>query len=142
MKKVALLLASSLLLVTSLFAEKTSTEICQTYIKQVKDYKKSMGNDEMSKKTLAFYEEKRTVFCGNLAAKVEFEKKSFLEMMAKSKKNTTKECKEAIDMASAYSKTKNKSALIFAAHKENIVDNCGRLVASHVTAYCLWDEAK
>jgi hypothetical protein len=101
-----------------------------------------MGNDEMSKKTLAFYEEKRKVFCGNLASKVKFEKKSFLEMMAKNGKNTVKECKEAIDMASAYSKTKNQSALIMAAHKENIVDNCGAVVASHVASYCLWDEAQ
>ena len=121
-------------------ADKGSIEVCKSYIKQVKDFKAQMGNDKLSQETLKFYKEKMLVHCGNLASKKKFEKKEFAEMMAKDNNKTTAECKQAIDMAAKYSETKNQSPLIVAAHKENIADNCGSLMAAHVSAYCLYGE--
>ena len=122
--------------------EGKSIKVCESYIKQTKSFKKTMGNDKVSLETLAFYKEKMLVHCGNIASKRKFEKKSFLKMMMKDGKTTTAECKMAIDMASKYSETPEQEALIVAAHKENIVDKCGTLVASHVSSYCLYDEAE
>lgn len=117
-----------------------STSVCQSYIDQTKAFEKTMKQDEVSKKTLAFYKEKMLVHCGNMTSKTKFEKKQFAEMMSKNEKTTVPECRMAIDMASAYSKNKVQSELIVAAHRENIADNCGPLVASHVSAYCLYGE--
>ena len=142
MKNILLLVTAMLFAVTQLSAEGKSTEVCKTYIDQVRSFKHTMKNDEVSKKTLAFYENKMKIHCGNIVSKKKFEKKSFIEMMAKKDNKTTAECRQAIDMASEYSKTKNQLPVIVAAHKENIADNCGTLVASHVSAYCLYDEAQ
>ena len=117
-----------------------SFKVCQSYIDQAREFKKTMGEDEISKKTFAFYKEKMYVHCGSIVSKKKFEKKSFVEMMAKNKKTTTAECRMAIDMAAKYSENSTQTDLIVAAHKENIVDNCGTLVASHVSSYCLFDE--
>lgn len=119
-----------------------SLKVCQSYIEQAQAYKKTMGTDEVSKKTFEFYKEKMFVHCGSIVSKVKFEKKSFVKMMAKNEKTTTTECKMAIDMAGKYSENDTQSEIIVAAHKENIVDNCGTLVASHVSSYCLYDENK
>ena len=119
-----------------------SLKVCQSYIEQAKAFKKTMGTDEVSKKTFAFYKEKMFVHCGSIVSKVKFEKKSFAAMMAKNEKTTTEECKMAIAMAGKYSENDTQSEMIVAAHKENIVDNCGTLVASHVSSYCLHEEAR
>jgi len=119
-----------------------SIEVCQSYITQAQEFKKTMGEDEISKSTLLFYKEKMLVHCGKISSKPKFEKISFLEMMAKSSEHTTAECKMAINMASQYSKNKTQSEIIVAAHRENIADNCGALVASHVSSYCLHNDTK
>jgi len=117
-----------------------SSSICESYINQTKAFEKTMKQDEVSKKTLEFYKEKMLVHCGSLTAKMKFEKKSFVEMMMKSDKATVPECRMAIDMAAAYSKNKEQSEVLVAAHRENIADNCGSIVASHVSAYCLYGD--
>lgn len=122
--------------------KKENIEVCKTYIDQAQKFKKSMGDDELSKQTLEFYKEKMYVHCGSVTAKTKFERKSFVKMMMKEDKTTTVACKKSIKMASNYSQSKEQSSLIIAAHKENIVDNCGALVASHVSSYCLYDESK
>ncbi|MEA1879732.1 MAG: hypothetical protein U9N11_03705 [Campylobacterota bacterium] len=137
MKKILIVL---LMTTFGLYADKGSIKVCQSYIDQVKTFKKEMGNDKISQKTLAFYKAKMTIHCGSLASKKKFEKKEFAEMMSKDTNNTTAECKEAIDMASKYSERKTQSIMIVAAHKENIADNCGSLMASHVSSYCLYGE--
>jgi hypothetical protein len=124
----------------ALHADKGSIEVCKSYISQVKEFKATMGNDKLAQETLNFYKNKMQVHCGDLSSKTKFERKSFVELMMKDEKTTTAECKQSIEMASKYSETKNQSALIVAAHKENIVDNCGSLVASHVSAYCLYGD--
>ncbi|CAA6811042.1 MAG: Unknown protein [uncultured Sulfurovum sp.] len=137
MKKILIVL---LITTFGLYADKGSIKVCQSYIDQVKAFEKEMGNDKISQKTLAFYKEKMKIHCGGLASKKKFEKKEFAEMMSKNENHTTAECKEAIEMASKYSERKTQSIMIVAAHKENIADNCGSLMAAHVSAYCLFGE--
>ncbi len=117
-----------------------SISVCEAYINQTKAFEKTMKQDDVSKKTLAFYKEKMLVHCGSMTSKVKFEKKQFAEMMSKDENTTVPECRMAIDMASAYSKNKVQSELIVAAHRENIADNCGSIVASHVSAFCLYGD--
>lgn len=117
-----------------------STAVCESYIKQTKEFEKTMKQDEVSKQTLAFYKKKMLVHCGSIVSKVKFEKQYFTEMMMKSEINTIPECRMAIEMASVYSQNKEQSEVIVAAHRENIADNCGSLVASHVSAYCLYGD--
>jgi len=144
MKKVLFII----LLGTLVMAEGTQakmgkyTQICKAYIDEAKAYQATMGDDPLSKKTFEFLKDKVRVHCGTLVSKPKFEKKSFSELMKKGNVKDTKACREAIDMASKYSKTKNQSALLIAAHKENIADKCGTLVAAHVSAFCLYDELK
>ena len=119
-----------------------SLKVCQSYISEAKAFEKTMTDDEMSQATLNFYKEKILVHCGRIVAKTKFEKKSFSEMMMKSESSTKKECRQAIDMAGAYSKKAMQSEIIVAAHKENIADKCGTLVAGHVSSYCLFGDDK
>lgn len=142
MKKLIIVaLLSTFGMAESLTATKEkSISICESYINQAKTFEKTMKQDDISKKTLAFYKEKMLVHCGRMTSKTEFEKKSFSELMMKSDQSTVPECRMAIEMASAYSKNKEQSEIIVAAHRENIADNCGSLVASHVSAYCLYGE--
>lgn len=118
------------------------TEVCKSYITQAKEYKETMGDDILSKETFAFYKEKIGIHCGSLVAKPEFEKKSFTEMMMKSEVKDKKACKLAISIASKYSRSAKQSKLIIAAHKENISDKCGSLMAAHISNYCLHEEMR
>jgi len=135
-----MILTVLLMMTTFAIADKGSIKVCKAYIEQVKEFKANMSDDKLSQDTLNFYKEKMLVHCGNLASKKKFEKKEFAEMMAKDSNKTTAECREAIEMASKYSEGKGQSSLIVAAHKENIADNCGSLMASHVSAYCLYGD--
>ena len=117
-----------------------SISVCESYVNQTKAFEKTMQQDEVSKQTLAFYKEKMLVHCGSMTSKVKFEKKKFAEMMSKDENTTVPECRMAIDMASQYSKNKEQSELIVAAHRENIADNCGSIVASHVSSFCLYGD--
>ena len=119
-----------------------SLKVCQSYIAEAQTFKKTMGEDAMSHATLNFYKEKMLVHCGRIVAKTKFEKKSFSAMMMKNEINTKKDCRQAIDMAGVYSKNATQSEIIVAAHKENIADKCGTLVAGHVSSYCLFGEEK
>jgi hypothetical protein len=118
------------------------TKICKSYITEAKAYKATMANDELSKQTFEFYKNKVIIHCGTIAAKPKFEKKSFAELMMKSNVKDKEACKLSIDMASKYSKGDTQSSLMIAAHKENIADKCGSLVAAHVSGYCLHDEIR
>ena len=128
--------------ITATAKEGKSFKVCQSYIDQTKAFKETMGDDKVSQETLEFYKKKMLVHCGDIVSKTKFEKKSFSDMMIKNENTTTAECRMAIDMASKYSEAPTQKAIIVAAHKENIVDNCGTLVASHISSYCLYDEAK
>jgi len=118
------------------------TKICKAYIDEAKTYQSTMGNDPLSKETFEFYKNKVRIHCGTLASKPKFEKKSFTELMMKSDVKDKKACKLAIDMASKYSKGDTQSSLMIAAHKENIADKCGSIMAAHVSNYCLHGEIR
>jgi hypothetical protein len=127
---------------TASVTKQKSVAVCQSYIDQTKEFKKTMGTDKVSQETFAFYKQKMLVHCGSIVSKVKFEKQYFSEMMMKAEVNTVPECRMAIAMASKYSENKKQSSIIVAAHRENIADNCGSLVASHVSAYCLYGDEK
>lgn len=135
----ALLSTFSMAEVVNVTKEK-STSICESYINETKAFEKNMKDDEVSKKTLEFYKEKILVHCGSISAKVKFDKKVFAELMTKEQNATVPECRMAIHMASEYSKNKEQSEILVAAHRENIADNCGSIVAGHVSAYCLYGD--
>ena len=137
-----MILIALLMSTFALHADQGSIDVCKAYITQVKEFKATMKDDKLSQDTLSFYKEKMLVHCGNLSSKKKFEKKEFAAMMMKDSKKTSAECRQSIDMASKYSTTKNQTAMLVAAHKENIVDNCGALMASHVSAYCLYGDDK
>jgi len=118
------------------------TKICKAYIEEAKAFQSTMTSDELSKQTFEFYKNKVRIHCGNIVAKPKFEKKSFVELMMKSEVKDKEACKLSIDMASEYSKSKNQSSLLIAAHKENIAEKCGTIVAAHVSGFCLYDELK
>ena len=44
-------------------------------------------------------------------------------------------------MAHSYAETTDKSFIITNAHKINVIDNCGTLVAKKSPAFCLYDVA-
>jgi len=118
------------------------TQICKSYIDEAKAFQETMGTDEISKQTFEFYKDKVRIHCGTIASKTKFEKKSFVKLMVKENVEDKEACKLSIDMASKYSKGKNQSSLLIAAHKENIVDKCGSIVAAHVSGFCLYGELK
>jgi len=118
------------------------TQICKSYIDEAKAFQETMGDDEISKKTFEFYKDKVRIHCGTIASKTKFEKKSFVKLMVKENVEDKEACKLSIDMASKYSKGKSQSSLLIAAHKENIADKCGSIVAAHVSGFCLYDELK
>ncbi|MCF6243727.1 MAG: hypothetical protein L3J43_01675 [Sulfurovum sp.] len=118
------------------------TQICKSYIDEAKVFQATMGDDALSKQTFEFYKDKVRIHCGTLVAKPKFEKKSFIELMVKSEVKDKKSCKLAIDMASKYSKGPSQSSLMIAAHKENIADKCGSVMAAHVSNYCLHKEVR
>lgn len=117
-------------------------EVCKSYITQAKAYKATMGTDALAQETFAFYKDKVTIHCGDLSSKAKFERKSFSELMMKSNVKDKQACKLAIDIASKYSRSEHQSKIIIAAHKENIADKCGTLMAGHVSNYCLYGEDK
>ena len=144
MKKLLLILLLSTFAMSETVESKLGkyTKICKSYIEEAKAFQSTMTNDELSKQTFEFYKNKVRIHCGTIAAKPKFEKKSFTELMMKSEVKDKEACKLSIDMASKYSKAKNQSSLMIAAHKENIAEKCGTIVAAHVSGFCLYGELK
>ena len=116
-----------------------SVETCKTYINEAKSFQDTMKQDKVSKATMAFYKDKVVAHCGNIASKMPFEKNYFANVLMKKDTTTVSNCKLAIKMAKAYDKSGNTSPFIANAHKVNIADNCGTLVAKKTSAFCLFD---
>jgi len=119
-----------------------SVETCKTYIDEAKSFQSTMDNSKVSKATLAFYKDKVVSYCGNIASKMPFEKNYFANVLMKKDTTTVSNCKLAIEMAKVYSKSGHTSAFIANAHKVNIADNCGTLVAKKAPAFCLFEMVK
>ena len=142
MKKIIMTaLVSALALINVQAKDLTSIEACKTYINEAKSYQATMKSDKVSEATLAFYKDNVVAHCGNIAAKMPYKKDFFAQALMKKEEATVSNCKIAIKMAQSYDNSADKSPYITNAHKINIVDNCGTLVARKAPSFCLVDVA-
>ena len=118
----------------------TNVDICKAYIKEAKSFQTTMDTNKVSQATLAFYKDKVVAHCGSIVAVVPYERNFFANALMKKDMTTVSNCKVAINMAKAYDVSIGKSAFIANAHKVNIADNCGTLVAKKSSAFCLYDQ--
>ncbi len=138
MKKVMIAAMTIVLGLTNLQAQ-GDVEACKAYIKEAKSFQETMHKDKVSDATLAFYKDNVVAYCGNIASKMPYEKNYFAKALMKKDTTTVSNCKLAIDMAKAYDESGHKSPFIAHAHKVNVADNCGTLVAKKRPAFCLFD---
>lgn len=142
MKKIIMTaLVSALALVNVQAKDLTSIEACKTYINEAKNYQTTMKSDKVSEATLAFYKDNVVAHCGNIVAKMPYKKDFFAQALMKKETTTVGNCKTAIKMAKSYKNIDDKSDFIAQAHKVNVIDNCGTLVAKKSPAFCLYDVA-
>lgn len=141
MKKILIIAIMSTLGLVSANAEATDVEMCKTFIKEAKTYQATMKEDEISKATLAFYKDSVVAQCGNIVAKMPYKKDFFAHALMKKDTVSVDNCKLSIKMAHSYAETTDKSFIITNAHKINVIDNCGTLVARKAPAFCLYDVA-
>lgn len=139
MKKILLVTLIAILAMANVQAETTNVEMCKTFIAKAKAYQETMKDDEVSKATLAFYKDEVVGQCGNIASKMSYEKNFFAEALMKKDTTTVNNCKLSIKMAKAYAETTDQSFIITHAHKVNVADNCGTLVAKKASEFCFFD---
>ena len=139
MKNIIMTALLALMALSSVQAKDANIEACKTYISEAKSFQASMDTKKVSKATFAFYKDKEVAHCGNIMSKMPFEKNYFANVLMKKDTTTVSNCKLSIKMAKAYNESGEKSAFIVSAHKVNIMDNCGALVAKKVPAFCLFD---
>jgi len=139
MKNIIMTALLAVMALTSVQAKDTNIEACKTYISEANSFQASMDTKKVSEATFAFYKDKVVAHCGNIASKMPFEKNYFANVLMKKDTTTVSNCKLSIKMAKAYNESGEKSAFIASAHKVNIMDNCGTLVAKKVPAFCLFD---
>lgn len=133
------ILVSAVALVNVQAKDVASIEACKTYIKEAQNYQSTMKSGYISEATFAFYKDKVVSHCGNIAAKMPYQKNYFAQALMKKNRTSVHSCKTAIKMAQSYDNSTNKSAFITHAHKTNIADNCGTLVAKKAPSFCLFD---
>lgn len=138
MKNLLAIIMISILAISTNVNADTNLEMCKTFVKQAHNYSDTMKNDSGSQKTLSFYREKVVAHCGTVMAKPIYEVNYFTQVSAKSTTGTIESCKASIAMAQSYAESSkyNKSMIIAEAHKVNIVDNCGTLIAKNPSAVC------
>lgn len=138
MKNLLTTLIISILAITTNVNADTNLEMCKTFVKQAHNYNDTMKNDSASQKALSFYKEKIAAHCGTVVAKPVYEVNYFKQVNAKNMTGTVESCKASIAMAKRYAEHSkfNKSMIIAEAHKVNIIDNCGTLIAKNPSAVC------
>ncbi|WP_309497816.1 hypothetical protein [Sulfurovum sp.] len=139
MKKTIIMAIITILATVNVQAETTNVEMCKTFIEKAKEYQSTMKSDEVSKATLAFYKDEVVGQCGNIASKMTYKKNFFAAALMKKDTATVNNCKVSIQMAKAYADTADQSFIIAHAHKVNVIDNCGTLMAKKAPAFCLFD---
>jgi len=139
MKNILTITLFSILALTSAQAEKSNVEMCKTYIKEAKNFQATKETNIVSEGTMAFYKDKVAAHCGNIVAKAPFKKDFYAKAFMKKDTATLTSCKLAIKMAKTYAATENVTPFITHAHKINVTDNCGTLVAKKAPANCLFD---
>jgi len=141
MKNILITILISIIALTNVQAkDKSSIEACKTYINEAKSFQSTMKSDKISEATFAFYKDNVVAHCGNIAAKMPYKKDFFALQLMKKDRATVNNCKTAIKMAHTYDNKADKIAFISNAHKINITDNCGTLVAKKAPAFCLFDK--
>lgn len=148
MKNILFMAMVTILATLNVQAENSSVERCKAFIKEAKAYQSTMEqkayqskaeDDYISKATLAFYKDEVVAECGNIASKMPFDKNYFANALMKQEKASVYHCKRSIDIAKKYAESSNKSFMITQAHKVNIADNCGTLMAKKAPVFCLFD---
>ena len=140
MKKIIIAaLVSTLALINVQANDKTNIEVCKTYINEAKSFQETMETNKIDEATFAFYKDQVVANCGNIVSKETYEKNFFAQALMKKDTATVNNCKTAIAMAHSYVDNDNSSAFIANAHKVNVVDNCGTLVAKKAPAFCFFD---
>lgn len=139
MKKILIATLITTMAMINAQAETTDIKMCKTFIEKAKTYKETMKDDKVSQATLAFYKDEVVGHCGNIVAKMPYKKNFFAAALMKNDTTSVNNCKVSIKMAKIYEETDNKSFIIAHAHKVNIIDNCGTLVAKKTPAFCFFD---
>ena len=139
MKKIIIAALVSTLAFINVQAQEINTDTCKTYISEAKSFQETMGTSKVDQATFAFYKDQVVANCGNIASQAPYEKNFFAKALMKKDNATVNNCKTAIAMAQNYVETDNSSPFIANAHKVNIADNCGTLVAKKAPAFCFFD---
>jgi len=139
MKNILIMAMMTILATLNLQAENSNVESCKAFIKEAQSYQSTMKQDNISKATLAFYKDEVVGHCGSIASKMPYDKNYFANALTKKQNESVFTCKKSIEMAKTYAQTANKSFLVTQAHKENVISNCGTLVAKKASAFCLFD---
>ncbi len=139
MKKIIIAALVSTLALINVQAEEINTEICKAYINEAKSFQETMGTNKVDEATFAFYKDKVVAHCGNIVSKETYQKDFFAQALMKKDTATVNNCKTAIAMAHSYIENDNRSPFIVNAHKINVTDNCGTLVAKKAPEFCFFD---
>ena len=139
MKKLLMIALIATLGLTNIQAKETSIEACKTYINEAKSFQSTMDTSKVAQATFAFYKDQVVANCAGIASKSTYKKDFFSLSFMKKDTTTVANCKLAIDMAKTYVAGKDTSDFIANAHKVNVTDNCGTLVAKKAPAFCLFD---
>jgi len=139
MKKIILTALIATLALTTIQAKDSNVEACKAYIAEAKSFQSTMKHNKISDATMAFYKDEVVSFCGNVASKMPYKENFFALELMKKDTTTVSNCKLAINMAKAYDESGDTTAFIAHAHKVNMADNCGTLVAKKAPAFCLFD---
>ena len=132
-------IVSTLALINVQANDKMNIAECKIYINEAKSFQETMGTNKVDQATFAFYKDQVVANCGNLASQAPYEKNFFAKALIKKDNATVSNCKTAIAMAHSYAENDNSSPFIANAHKVNIVDNCGTLVAKKAPEFCFFD---
>lgn len=136
MKKIIIMTMLSILATIHVQAEATDVKMCKAFIEKAKSYQLTMGEDDISKATFSFYKDEVVGHCGSIASKMPYDKNFFVNTLMKKNVVSVNECKMAIKIAKKYVDNTDKSYIITQAHKVNVIDNCGTLVAKKESIFC------
>jgi hypothetical protein len=141
MTKILTITVILIAMIQNISAKENNLEMCKGFIEQAKAYKDTLKNEKSGDATLAFHKENIVTHCGTVVAKVQYKRDFFPNLMVKDAEATVEGCKTSIKIASNYKNDASNKEML-EAYKENILDNCGTLVAYTKPAFCLFDVAK
>ena len=136
LKNIIITAMISILATINVQAETSNVEMCKAFIQKAKSYQSTMKQDDISRATLAFYKDEVVGHCGNIASKMPYDQNFFAKALMKEEKASVYHCKMSIDIAKSYEESKEKSMIIANAHKVNVIDNCGTLMAKKAPLFC------